>query len=228
MTKLTDSQLIVLSAAAARDDGLAVAPLKMNRAGAAKVGSRLLARKLMREVKAKPGMPVWRQDGEGRPISLMITKVGRKAIGVEESDGTSGVDQPRKRTGARAAAHAPKPQGERREQESQPIEKPRAGSKQVLVISMLSRKSGATIDSLIEATGWLPHTTRAALTGLRKKGFSIERAREKDVSVYRIGGVAPAKGTTGLFPAFPFPSVIIRNRPQSGAKRRKSWAVFRV
>jgi hypothetical protein len=71
MTKLTDSQLIVLSAAAARDDGLAVVPAKMNKGGAAKVGASLIARKLMREVKTKPGMPVWRHDEDGRPISLM-------------------------------------------------------------------------------------------------------------------------------------------------------------
>ncbi len=194
MAKLTDSQLIVLSAAAAREDGLAVAPAKMNKAAAAKVGSSLVSRKLMREAKAKPGMPVWRQDGEGHPISLMITKAGRKAIGVEESDGLEGVDYPRKRNGAKVAARAPKPQDEGREPESALIQKPRAGSKQALVISMLNRKSGATLEGLIEATGWLPHTTRAALTGLRKKGFSIERVREKDASVYRIVGAAPAKG----------------------------------
>jgi threonine dehydrogenase-like Zn-dependent dehydrogenase len=64
---------------------------------------------------------------------------------------------------------------------------PRDGSKQALVISMLSAKAGTTIDALIDATGWLPHTTRAALTGLRKRGFSIERLREDGgASVYRI------------------------------------------
>ncbi len=57
MAKLTDSQLIVLSAAAARADGLAVAPAKMTKAAAATVGSSLVARKLMREVRAKPDMP---------------------------------------------------------------------------------------------------------------------------------------------------------------------------
>lgn len=194
MTKLTDSQLIVLSAAAARDDGLAVAPAKMNKAGAAKVGSSLLARKLMREVKAKPGMPVWREDGEGRSIGLMITNAGRRAIGVEEDDGDGDVGRDRRRNGAKAAAREPKQQAERRGLEIEQMQNPRAGSKQALVISMLSRRSGATLDALVEATGWLPHTTRAALTGLRKKGFSIERAREKDASVYRIAGAAPSKG----------------------------------
>jgi len=38
---------------------------------------------------------------------------------------------------------------------------------------MLSRKSGATLEALVDATGWLPHTTRAALTGLRKRGYTV-------------------------------------------------------
>ena len=68
MTKLTDAQLIVLSKAAARDDGAGVVPPRMNKAAAAKVGSSLAARKLMREIRSKPGMPVWREDEQGRRI----------------------------------------------------------------------------------------------------------------------------------------------------------------
>ena len=67
MAKLTDAQLVVLSAAAARDDGVAVIAAKMNRAAASKVGASLVTRKLMREVRSKPGMPVWRQSEGGRP-----------------------------------------------------------------------------------------------------------------------------------------------------------------
>lgn len=196
MAKLTDSQLIVLSAAAARDDRLAVVPAKMNKAGAAKVGTSLVARKLMREVKAKPGMPVWRHDEDGRPISLMITKAGQKAIGVVDAAPAATARAGKKPNGAKPLAkHAPKERAGRVGVQPAPTAPTlRAGSKQALVISMLSGKSGATLDDLIEATGWLPHTTRAALTGLRQKGFSIERTREKDASVYRIAGKASAAG----------------------------------
>jgi hypothetical protein len=45
-----------------------------------------LARKLMRELRSKPGMPVWREDDDGRSISLMITRAGRDAIGVDEDE----------------------------------------------------------------------------------------------------------------------------------------------
>ena len=47
----------------------------------------------------------------------------------------------------------------------------RAGSKISGVIGALERGSGATIDEIVAATGWLPHTARAALTGLRKRGY---------------------------------------------------------
>src|SRR5271156_5603343 len=83
MAKLTDTQLIMLSKAAARDDGIAVVPPKMNKAAASKVGASLVARKLMRELRSRSGMPVWRQDDDGRSISLMITRAGRDAIGVD-------------------------------------------------------------------------------------------------------------------------------------------------
>ena len=81
MAKLTDTQLIVLSKAAQREDGAAEVPDRMNKAAAPKVGASLVARKLMREIRARPGMPVWRTDDEGRRISLVITRAGRDAIG---------------------------------------------------------------------------------------------------------------------------------------------------
>ncbi len=49
------------------------------------------------------------------------------------------------------------------------------------------RKRGATIKEMMDATSWLPHTTRAVLTGLRKRGFGVEREAVKDKPiVYRI------------------------------------------
>ena len=56
------------------------------------------------------------------------------------------------------------------------------------VIELLQRGDGATLAELVAATGWLPHTTRAALTGLRKRGYAvgIDRADKVRGSVYRI------------------------------------------
>ena len=56
---------------------------------------------------------------------------------------------------------------------------PPAGSKLAKVIAMLGAKAGTTIDALVKATDWLPHTTRAALTGLRKRGYAIAKERTK-------------------------------------------------
>ena len=58
------------------------------------------------------------------------------------------------------------------------------------VIALLKRKQGATLEELIEATGWLPHTTRAALTGLRKKGHVLAKDKRGDATCYRIAGAA--------------------------------------
>jgi hypothetical protein len=68
--KLTDNQLIVLSKAAGRDDGVAVAPRGMGKSAAGKIGSSLVARKLMREIRSKAGMPIWREE-DGKNVSLL-------------------------------------------------------------------------------------------------------------------------------------------------------------
>jgi len=53
------------------------------------------------------------------------------------------------------------------------------------VIALLERQEGATLDEMVAATGWLPHTARAALTGLKKKGQTIERSKRGETSCYR-------------------------------------------
>ena len=51
---------------------------------AQKLAATLVERELVREIRAKPGMPVWRRSEEGRPHALIITKLGRAAIKVED------------------------------------------------------------------------------------------------------------------------------------------------
>ena len=179
MPKLTDTQLIVLSKAAQREEGAAVVPDRINRAAAEKVSASLIARNLMHEVHAMPGMPVWRTDERDQPMSLVITKEGRHAIGIE--------DEPAAAPASSEDNHTDVEPGPSDEPWRSGL--PRKGSKRALVIAMLEADSGATIDALIAATGWLPHTTRAALTGLRKRGYAIERSGEKGhPSIYRIIG----------------------------------------
>lgn len=52
---------------------------------------------------------------------------------------------------------------------------PREGTKQAKLVAMLSRKSGVTLEKASEALRWQKHTTRAAMTGLRKRGYRIVR-----------------------------------------------------
>lgn len=55
------------------------------------------------------------------------------------------------------------------------------------ILKQLGHKNGATLPALEKSTGWQPHSVRAALTGLRKKGHAIERLRDsKGVTVYRV------------------------------------------
>lgn len=56
------------------------------------------------------------------------------------------------------------------------------------VIALLGRHQGATLSEITELTGWLPHTARAALTGLRKKDHAIAKGKRGDVTCYHIAG----------------------------------------
>ena len=68
-------------------------------------------------------------------------------------------------------------------------EAPKRPTKQEQVAALLLRDEGATIAQMIAATGWLPHTVRAALTGLKKKGYAIDSDKVGDVRTYRA--IAP-------------------------------------
>jgi hypothetical protein len=176
--KLTDAQLVMLSRAAQREDGAATLPEGIKGNAASKIAQSLIAKGLMREMRAKAQMPIWRQTDDQGSFSLIITKQGRSAIGVDGEEGSKPVpDVGQKQFGASNASSGA----------SSVAGAPREGSKLAEVISLLRRKQGVSVEDLISATGWLPHTTRAALTGLRKRGYDVERTRpEAGPSVYRI------------------------------------------
>ncbi|MGJ3627123.1 DUF3489 domain-containing protein [Sphingomonas sp. MMS24-JH45] len=62
----------------------------------------------------------------------------------------------------------------------------KSATKTDAVLALLRRAEGATLADLIAATGWLPHTTRAALTGLRKKGHVPVKGKREGVTCYGI------------------------------------------
>lgn len=56
------------------------------------------------------------------------------------------------------------------------VQNPRKGpTKAAAVKKLLSRAKGATLEEMSQATGWLPHSARAFMTGLRKKGHELTR-----------------------------------------------------
>jgi len=81
---LSDTQLLILSAASQRTDHAATLPANLKGSAAKKVIDRLLKQQLLQELRAKDDMPVWRRGGDNRPYTLRITKGGLKAIEVED------------------------------------------------------------------------------------------------------------------------------------------------
>lgn len=63
---------------------------------------------------------------------------------------------------------------------------PATTTKSATVLALLRREQGSTLAELVEATAWQPHTARAVLTGLRKKGHTIERRKRGDTSCYHL------------------------------------------
>jgi hypothetical protein len=178
--KLTDAQLVMMSAAAQRKDHCLSAPTTIKGAALSKVSAKLAKLGLAREIEAKAGAPIWRRDDAGQGYGLKLTATGLKAIAVDE--GSQDAIEP---------SEAPQPRSDEGGDPAR-MAAPRDGTKLALVIEHLQRADGATIIDLTHATGWLPHTTRAALTGLRKRGYAMIRERiDAGGSVYRISD-APA------------------------------------
>lgn len=105
-----------------------------------------------------------------------------------ETNPAANAKQPRKRRMARepkADARAPENAGTKSEGKAKSPNK-RGPNKIAAVIALLERTEGATLAEMVEATGWLPHTTRAALTGLKKKSKVITKGKRDDVTCYFI------------------------------------------
>ncbi|MCP3731037.1 DUF3489 domain-containing protein [Sphingomonas sp. MG17] len=163
MPKLNDMQLILLSTAAQRESG-SLYPLPdtitSDDKRKAKAIDALLKRGFAEERETSDKPSLYRSD-DGVGFGMFLTDAGRAAIDSGDAGGAVDASQP---------ATAPTPRL----------------SKSAKVLDLLRRADGATLPELIEATGWLPHTTRAALTGLRKKGHAIERGKRGSDTCYTI------------------------------------------
>ena len=199
---MSDAQRSMLQAAVAREDSF-LSPVANARAAAVKAfADKLIDAGWAKEIRARNGALVWRKDkASGDSYALKLSAKGLKAArammaaeGGKVALSVSAAAReatPQASPGQGAApleAMSSKTDNPHGEAASTPIRAPRPSSKLGLILGMLVEGAGATIDELVGATGWLKHTTRAALTGLRHRGYELSLTRkERDgVSVYRI------------------------------------------
>lgn len=171
-SNLDDIQLLLLSVATTRPDGSLIPPsdaLGELSDRIRKAISGLLRRKLAAETDVTAVAQSWCSDGD-RLIGIVITDAGR-AIIANDAD-TNAVEAPT------SAVTAPGSDAHR------PI------TKQAMLIDMLRGPDGTTLADMSAATGWLGHSTRAALTGLRKKGHRVLTEKGEGVTRYRIAEAA--------------------------------------
>ena len=182
MTTLTETQSLILSAAAQRQGNLAL-PLPKSLVGAAAkmAVTKMIERGWLEEVDAnlRRGEPLWRETGDGHGTTLVATDAGLLAVGIEPV-----VVQTMAAIRERAKAE-PVPEAKR--------PNPRAGTKQALLIEMLQRPGGATMEEIVAATGWQAHTARGAMSGALGKKLGLVVTSSKDAErgrVYRLDPVA--------------------------------------
>ena len=195
MPKLSDTQAILLTAAAQRADGnLLPLPGSLRGGAATKVVAALLSRGLVEEAtvettaKADPALnTLWRNLDDGRGTLLRITPAGLDALGIEADSAAVAAPEAERPTATTKDSAA----GEAGPQAAPTAgsDKTRAGTKQALLVEMLGRPEGSTIDEIVAATGWQPHTVRGAFAGALKKRLGLEVTSEKVVGrgrVYRL------------------------------------------
>lgn len=173
-SKLNDLQLVLLSTAAQREDGSvfpAADSIAKEKERIRKAVRPLLKRALIQEQPIRDRRFAWR-EADDQLFGLFISAAGRELIDPAEGEPQSAGEKP----SAPASGKHPAAQ--------------RSASKAELVLGLLRRDEGATLKELVDATGWLPHTTRAALTGLRKKGHVVEKNKRDDATCYRVAEVA--------------------------------------
>ena len=196
MTRLSETQTLILSAANQRSDGnLLPLPGSLRGGAAAKVVTALLSRGLakeeitddMRTADSALNM-IWRNTDEGRAVLLRITPAGLAALGIEaDSAPESG---PAAECGAEAGTDSPAADGAPEAGTAARTRKTREGTKQAQLIAMLRRAEGATIDEIVAAIGWRTHTVRGAFAGALKKRLGLNVTSKKVEGSKRVCRIA--------------------------------------
>src|SRR6266853_1225678 len=98
--KLTDTQLVLLSAASQREDGGVEPGPNLKGSTSRKVLGKLLTEHLIEEIPAQGSLPVWRRDEDKGPLALRITDRGLAAIGADQDVGADAAEAHQRPQGA--------------------------------------------------------------------------------------------------------------------------------
>jgi hypothetical protein len=192
MPQLSDSQLVVLTAACQRPDRCVfpvTAKLRGNAAG--NVLKSLLNKGLIKEVRAKRDDTVWRHDEERGRMTLVATDAAFAALGIDAGDENKSVDIDATDGAPTDPEAEPKQRSKTRSTKEPKVPRTRDGSKQAQLIAMLRRAKGATIDEIVAALAWKPHTVRGAIAGALKKKLGLQVTSEQDEKRGRIYRINP-------------------------------------
>ncbi|MBR0654602.1 DUF3489 domain-containing protein [Plastoroseomonas arctica] len=195
---LSNAQLQVLTAGAERPNRLllplpATIPL---RGGACRsLLAALLKLHFVEEIQAEDARNAWRTDAAGKDIGLRLTAAGLAAVGAPaEAPACQATDL------GKAAAVDPQidaiatvedaagkaHNGGFADPESGATGPRRPTGKLGAALQAIAAEKGATLTELTALTNWLPHTTRAAVTGLRQRGFPIALIQVDGRKAYRL------------------------------------------
>lgn len=192
MVNITDNQFVILAKAAQRDNSnILPLPQSLKARGAARsnILKGLIAKGLIGEIKAGCEDPLWREDGDGTRLTLVLTAAGLEAVAFSPGNGLNAPQAPPVPPAPTTGDTGSSDTQSGNPLTARPAPLPRPGTKLALLINLMKRKEGTSIDEAVAATGWQAHSVRGALSGTIKKKLGLTIASQPVAGrgrVYRI------------------------------------------